>query len=67
MKLIDCDSTDMKSWACSPMAGNFVRELEDMRSKAMRELVSKTSERCAGSYQAFDKILEMFYAAQRGK
>ena len=66
-RLDGCDSSDMTAWAMSPMAQNFLREIEERRGKALRDLIKSPTEENAAVVRAYDHVKSLFEEAQKMK
>jgi hypothetical protein len=66
-KLEGCDSSDMAIWAMSPMASNLLREVEDRRAKALRDLIKAPTEENAAVVRAYDCVMSLFEEARKLK
>lgn len=68
-KLEGCDSSDLELWANSAPARNFIREVNDVRAVALRELVkkgAKNREESASIVRSFDLVIGLFEEAAKG-
>lgn len=64
-KLQGCDSSDMTIWAMSPMAQNFLAEVEERRGAALRKLIKSPTEESAAVVRAYDYVTSLFEEAQK--
>jgi len=66
-RLVDCDKSDVSLWAGSNPAKNFLKEIEDVRDVALRDVIrkdSKNREESAAIVRSFDLIIGLFKEAR---
>jgi len=62
-----CDMSDMKIWAQSIPADNFIKEVRDRRARAIRTLIKHGNEENAAVVRAYDFVNRLFEEARNGK